>query len=87
MSQVYDPQASEHAVAVTAVAFSIYSLLEAEMEQQRKMREELEKSRIKRKSKKEDKALGLPGSSGVSNREERNAGKFLRKETRPNCFR
>ncbi|GKV35568.1 hypothetical protein SLEP1_g43818 [Rubroshorea leprosula] len=83
MSQVYDPQASEHAVAVTAVAFSIYSLVEAEMERQRKIREELEKSRTKRKSKKEDKALGLPGSSGVSNREEKNEGGTLtRKPTR-----
>lgn len=54
MSQGCDPQESEYAAAVAAAAFSIYLVEEAEAQNRRKMRKELEMSRAKLKSRKED---------------------------------
>lgn len=54
MSQDYDPQESQYAAAVAAAAFSIYSVEEAEAQNRRNMRKEIEMSRAKLKSIKED---------------------------------
>lgn len=75
MNQDYDFQDSEFAAAVAAAAFSIYSLEEAEAEYRRKMREDLEKSKTKFKTTKEDtKGGSVRVTRGFSSREVKDAG-------------
>ncbi|KAJ0049422.1 hypothetical protein Pint_16188 [Pistacia integerrima] len=74
----YDPKQSELAVAVAAAAYSICTLEEAETRHRRKVREELELSRTKSKSVKEDTITRLPSSDrltrGLSSKDQRKAG-------------
>jgi hypothetical protein len=64
----YDSRDIEFAAAVAAAAFAIHSLEEAEMELQRKMREDFVNSRTK---------TGRQRSRRFSNKEMMGAGKFL----------
>lgn len=64
----YDSRDIEFEAAVAAAAFAIHSLEEAEMELQRKMRDDFVTSRTK---------TGLQRSSRFSNKEMMGAGKFL----------
>ncbi|KAK1554823.1 hypothetical protein Q3G72_017865 [Acer saccharum] len=57
-------QDAEFAAAVAAAAFAVYSIEEAEAENRRKKREDLEMSRTKLKSRKQDTRTGLQQSSG-----------------------
>lgn len=68
MSHDNDPQESEYAVAVAAAAFSICLAEEAEAQNRRNMRKELEVSRTKLKSRKEDSITRQPSSKDHKNR-------------------
>lgn len=68
MSHDNDPQQSEYAAAVAAAAFSIYLAEEAEAQNRRNMRKELEVSRTKLKSRKEDSITRQPSSKDYKNR-------------------
>lgn len=68
MSHHNDPQESEYAAAVAAAAFSIYLAEEAEAQNRRNMRKELEVSRTKLKSRKEDSITRQPSSKDYKNR-------------------
>ncbi|KAI9174885.1 hypothetical protein LWI28_024145 [Acer negundo] len=61
MNQDYNARDAEFAAAVAAAAFAVYSI---EAEYQRKKREDLEMSRTKLKSRKQDTKTGLQQSSG-----------------------
>ena len=80
VSEDYDSGDIEIATAATAVAFAIHSLEEAELVIQNKRREDLETSRTKIKSRKDDSSMGLPSAGGAtttfSNTEMKSAGKF-----------
>ncbi|KAK0586115.1 hypothetical protein LWI29_001175 [Acer saccharum] len=62
-------QDAEFAAAVAAAAFAVYSIEEAEAENRRKKREDLEMSRTKLKSRKQDTRTGLQQSSGRVSRQ------------------
>ncbi|XP_024954124.2 remorin 1.4 isoform X1 [Citrus sinensis] len=68
MSHDNDPQESEYAAAVAAAAFSIYLAEEAEAQNRRNIRKELEVSRTKLKSRKEDSITRQPSSKDHKNR-------------------
>lgn len=68
MSHDNDPQESEYAAAVAAAAFSIYLAEEAEAQNRRNMRKELEVSRTKLKSRKEGSITRQPSSKDYKNR-------------------
>lgn len=68
MSHHNDPQESEYAAAVAAAAFSIYLAEEAEAQNRRNMRKELEVSRTKLKSRKEDSITRQTSSKDHKNR-------------------
>lgn len=68
MSHDNDPQESEYAAAVAAAAFSIYLAEEAEAQNRRNMRKELEVSRTKLKSRKDGSITRQPSSKDHKNR-------------------
>lgn len=78
VSEDYDSRDIEIATAATAVAFAIHSLEEAELVIQNKRREDLETSRTKIKSRKDDSSMGLPSADRAtttfSNTEMKSAG-------------